>query len=213
MFRLVRVSMSLVLCGLLIAAVALPVQAALPVKKPPCGKVVTKSFKLGRNMNCTGDGLIVGKRGITIHLNGKRIRGDGDVDDVGILNEGYRAVTIRNGRVVNFEDGIKLVGAVNNTVKRVRAIGNAEDGVEIQSGRGNLVSFVVANGNGNDGIDLATNRATLLDTISRNSGDHGIEAQGNNNVLRRNYACGSASQNYNLIGTFISTKNTEDAVC
>ena len=209
-----RASLSVVLGSLLIVAIALPAQAALPVRNPPCGKVVTKSFKLGGNMDCTGDGLVVGKAGITIHLNGKRIRGDGDADDYGILNEaGYADVTVRNGRVVDFDDGIRIEGALRNTIRRVRANNNASDGLEVNGGRKHHVRFVIADGNGDDGIDVGANRSVILDSKTRNNGEDGIDVAGNDNVLRRNYACGNALSNYDLSGTFISTKNTEDAAC
>ena len=214
MFRSVRVPLAVVLGSLLVAAVSLPVHGALPVKNPPFGKVVKASFKLGRNMACTGDGLIVGKRGITINLNGKRIRGDRGPDDFGILNEGFRGVTIRSGRLVEFDQGVKLDEAIDNTIKGVKANSNASSGVSVVGGSGHRLSFVVATGNGGDGIDVEdANRITLLDSKARDSGDDGIEVLGDDNVLRRNHACGSFNENFHLAGSFISTANTEDAVC
>jgi hypothetical protein len=50
-----------------------------------CGQVVEGLVELTSNLNCSGDGLIVGDDGTTIRLNGHTIRGPGpDSSKVGI---------------------------------------------------------------------------------------------------------------------------------
>src|SRR5215207_4966381 len=56
-----------------------------PITNPACGQVVEGLVELNSDLNCIGDGLIVGADGTTIKLNGHTIRGTGpDSSKVGI---------------------------------------------------------------------------------------------------------------------------------
>src|SRR5215831_13755139 len=48
-----------------------------PVTNPACGEVVQGNVNLTSNLNCTGDGLIVGADNTVINLNGYTITGPG----------------------------------------------------------------------------------------------------------------------------------------
>ena len=83
-----------------------------------CGDTITTNVVLTRNLDCTGDGLIVGAgvAGITIDLNGYALSGSGS--GYGIRG-GFSGVTIQNGKIRNFNiavlsmrgrlDGLKIL--------------------------------------------------------------------------------------------------------
>ena len=48
-----------------------------PITNPACGEVVQGSVNLTSNLNCTGDGLIVGADNTVINLNGYTLTGPG----------------------------------------------------------------------------------------------------------------------------------------
>jgi hypothetical protein len=75
-----------------------------------CGQTITESVTLAADQTSAEDGLVVGADGITIDLGGHTIAGDMGTGDVGIDLNGHSDVTIRNGTVRNFEDGIAYNG-------------------------------------------------------------------------------------------------------
>ncbi len=78
-----------------------------------CGDVLTHSAKLQSDLNCSGDGIIIGADRITLNLNGHTLQG---ARGIGIENNGHGRVGILNGRILGFERGIRLAGADNNTL-------------------------------------------------------------------------------------------------
>jgi CSLREA domain-containing protein len=148
-----------------------------------CGEVVTSSVILTSDLvGCLGDGLVVGADSITIDLDGYTISGTGL--GAGVRNEGHRSVTIRNGIVAGFDDGVVLGnGTALNIVEAMTAqlnelagisLTNADDGVS-----GNILRSNVASGNGTGIALLAGTTATLLqgNTVAGSSGE-GIRVQG-----------------------------------
>ncbi|WP_165821285.1 right-handed parallel beta-helix repeat-containing protein [Nocardioides gansuensis] len=84
-----------------------------------CGQKITQSIIVNNNLgDCLGHGLIVGADKITIDLNGKTI--DGKSIGSAILNNGFDSVTIKNGRLTDFDYGVILNnGAKLNIVEGV----------------------------------------------------------------------------------------------
>jgi parallel beta-helix repeat protein len=84
-----------------------------------CGQVITTSVTLGNSLSgCAGDGIVIGAGGITIDLNGHSIDGVGL--GVGVRNDGHDDVTVRNGRVTQFDYGLVLnPGTLRNTVSGI----------------------------------------------------------------------------------------------
>src|SRR5262245_33071670 len=74
-----------------------------------CGQVVTTSAFLTQDLFCPGStGVVVGASGITIDLKGFTLRGDRTVVTFGIdASGGHDDVTIRNGVIRNFTNGIE----------------------------------------------------------------------------------------------------------
>ena len=92
--------------------------------KVSCGDVITTNTRLRADLNCTGDGLIIGADGITLNLRRHTITGDGDPDDVGVSNEaGHDDVTVRKGAIENFGVGVSVEGARRNLISRMTTSG------------------------------------------------------------------------------------------
>jgi parallel beta-helix repeat protein len=153
----------LALLGALLAVAAVSVAATAPSARQAvrhvalaCGDVVTTDVTLGSDLNCPSSfGLIVGANDIKIDLNGHTISGNGTDD--GILNNGHAGVTIKNGTIDHFTEGIRLdPGSNNNTVKKVRVSNNTADGIliTVSSSSDQLTDNDVFS-NGQNGISLA----------------------------------------------------------
>ena len=116
-----------------LTAVALPVGHASAAPVIGCGSVVTRNLTLQTDLGsvgvgCTGDGLIVGKAGITIDLNGHNILGQAYpvTGSVGIRNTGYARVKIIDsggfGQIGGFAASIRLTDANRDVISGVQAL-------------------------------------------------------------------------------------------
>ncbi|HTH23423.1 MAG TPA: hypothetical protein VL854_14480, partial [Nitrososphaeraceae archaeon] len=96
------------------------------VASPACGQVVKGNVTLTANLNCPGDGLIVGGDDTRIDLNGYTITGPGpDSSKVGIVVPNSDLVTVVGpGTVRSFQAGILVTGSDGTNVKRVTFDGN-----------------------------------------------------------------------------------------
>lgn len=122
-----RTRFSVAKCVLLVSAltailgtVSVSPAFAVPVK---CGDRITEDTTLHTDLlNCPDDGLVIGADGITLDLNGHRIDGRrnqaGNLVGTGINNrEGHDRVTIKNGLVHEFLDGVGLGCTTENEVR------------------------------------------------------------------------------------------------
>ncbi|MBI2607552.1 MAG: right-handed parallel beta-helix repeat-containing protein [Candidatus Doudnabacteria bacterium] len=99
-----------------IVSAAQPAQAA----HIACGEILTSSTKLDADLVCLfGSGLIIGANGVSVNLNGYTITGDPSVGgSYGIDNTGgFDNVTVKNGKIVGFEQGIRMIGAEKVNIK------------------------------------------------------------------------------------------------
>jgi parallel beta-helix repeat protein len=97
-----------------------------------CGQVINHSIIAQNDLvDCEWDGLVVGAPNITIDLNGHTV--DGKAKAAGIRNDGHDWVTIRNGVVRDFEQGVMLLspGTKFNTVELIEASSNKEAGISL----------------------------------------------------------------------------------
>ncbi len=92
-----------------------------PITNPACGQVVEGLVELNSDLNCIGDGLIVGADGTTIRLNGHTIRGTGpDSSKVGISVGSEAGVRIEGkGTIEQFQAGILTSGAKGTSISLV----------------------------------------------------------------------------------------------
>src|SRR5215216_4028763 len=88
-----------------------------PTTTAACGQVVEGLVELNSNLNCSGDGLIVGADDTTIRLNGHTIMGPGpDSSKVGVSVGNQDGVRIEGpGTIEQFQAGI-LASGVEGTV-------------------------------------------------------------------------------------------------
>jgi parallel beta-helix repeat protein len=194
----------------------------LPVRKVSCGETITASLRLANSLlDCPGDGLVVGAPGITIDLGGHRIDGVGveNGDTVGIRNDpGHAGVTIRNGLVTQFYDGVRLVYAAGNSLSALRVLQNdtgirlvSSDGGEIRGcvatdndngfsleglSRGTAFVENEASGNDYDGFYVEESAGTFTGNTAAANGSYGFDlytAKGTllkGNVVRANQSAG-----------------------
>src|SRR3954447_14959837 len=92
---------------------AAPATTAASQRRPiACGDTITVDARLTANLvNCPAGGVVIGADGITLDLNGHSVDGGASGDDVGIDVDGHRAVTIANGSVREFAEGVLVVGS------------------------------------------------------------------------------------------------------
>ena len=86
-----------------------------------CGQVVKGNVELNSDLNCRGDGLIVGSDGTIIRLNGHTITGPGpDSSKVGISVGNQDGVRIEGkGTIEQFQAGILAAGAKGTVIREM----------------------------------------------------------------------------------------------
>jgi hypothetical protein len=101
-------------------------ESRTPVTNAACGQVVEGLVELNSDLNCSGDGLIVGKDGTTIRLNGHAIIGPGpDSSKVGLSVGPYDNVRIEGpGMIKEYQAGILASGAKGTSISRLTLEGN-----------------------------------------------------------------------------------------
>lgn len=150
------------LSGIVLAAA--PASAAVL----SCGQVITTSINLSQDVGpCTGNGLVIGASGITVNLNGHSIIGSNATnmtssEQVGVLVQGKRNVTVTNGTVRNFDAGVAIVRGLKNQVRKLTVQDNVNhssltgainkckfgDGIAVQGSESNVITENRAFGNG-----------------------------------------------------------------
>ncbi len=154
-----------------------------------CGQVITQDTILDADVGpCSGNGIIIGASNITLDLGGHRVFGDPSTPTRPELNHPgadpsnfngilitrpYRNVTIRNGSVIGFADGVTVFHSSRNLLERLVTEGNRCSGIRLQGlwpisphAENNVVRENVVRGNGCAGIVLR--RHTRANTIERN---------------------------------------------
>jgi parallel beta-helix repeat protein len=125
--------------------------------QPACGATITVDTKLTADLvDCPGDGIVIGAVGITLDLGGHIVDGDGSPGltgpNIGIRNDGYDGVTVRNGAVQEFDFGVRLDGPAANVLRHVVSTGNGRAGIRIQNSARDELSENTVVDNGTFGI-------------------------------------------------------------
>lgn len=157
------VSASAILAGALTLS-ASPALATSAKTTVVCGQTLTHSVKLGNDLrNCPAGGLVVGADGITVDLNGHTIDGvvtttaDCNVRPFGtpgIDTGGHNGLTIKNGTVQQFLNGI--------------AAGVFTGGSSTAGMAGSSVHDLTVRDNSFDGIGIGGEQLTFDNRIERN---------------------------------------------
>ncbi len=104
-----------------------PANAAASTNSISCGQVIEQSIKLSANLDCRTDGIIIGKSGITVDLNGYTITGPGiDTSKVGLMLADADSVNVVGpGTIQNFQAGILNTGGQDNKISGLTFTKNA----------------------------------------------------------------------------------------
>src|ERR671919_219886 len=120
-------------------------QAAASSSNAVCGQVVSGVVNLTANLNCSGDGIIVGGPNTVINMNGFSITGPGqDSSKVGIMVPNVDNVVVNGpGSISNFQAGVLLTGAngfkINSAILSNNQIGTFMTGAENAQVQQNII--------------------------------------------------------------------------
>ena len=179
----IRMLWRLALLVLPLGAAALLMPSVAAAAQPSCGDVVTSNVTLTGNLDCSSsnsDGLIVGKNGITINLAGFTIIGPSNGSYEGINNTGdysggpfagWNNVTVENGKLTGWYDGVDYYATSGGKLEQVRANDNTQ-GIEFENSRNGVINHSRAIGNSDDGIRMDENHKVSV-TNSRSNGNGG----------------------------------------
>ncbi len=142
-----------------LASLAIVLATATLVAAPPsmgadrrqlaCGSVITEPTLLTADLlDCRGTGLVVGADGITLDLNGHTVDGAGAGANVGIEIDGHDGVTIANGTVRDFSEGVLVVDGRDIAIRRLTSSHQRHGGITIDGAHGVVVTDNVLRGNG-----------------------------------------------------------------
>ena len=118
---------------------------AAPSSNAACGQVVSGVVNLTANLNCSGDGIIVGGPNTVINMNGFSITGPGqDSSKVGIMVPNVDNVVVNGpGSISNFQAGVLLTGAtgfaINSVILSNNQIGTFMTGAENAQVQQNII--------------------------------------------------------------------------
>ena len=114
-----------------------------------CGDTITSDTTLDTDLvDCPSNGIVIGADGITLDLDGHTVSGDAapfemcpkrEFCDVGLLNDGHDAVTVRNGAVDGFGFGAFIGKADKNRVLRIASSRNALFGFVVAQSRRSVI--------------------------------------------------------------------------
>jgi hypothetical protein len=128
------VSTVLVLIAYVLTMLALAALAFTDVASPSsgrvhCGQVVKRSIELRHDVTgCKYDGLVAGRSGITIDLNGHTVAGLGEA--VGVSNT--RRVRLFNLRILKSADvGMRVLRSRGGRFRRIRGSSNSDAGIRV----------------------------------------------------------------------------------
>src|SRR5215210_7308764 len=184
-----------------------------PVTNAACGQVVEGVVELNSDLNCSGDGLIVGGDDTTIRLNGHIITGLGpDSSKVGIVVGNQDGVRIEGpGTIEQFQAGILASGAEGTVItemiledNQIAIFSTGTEGLQAMqndlthnsigmashSSNGLQLTENLMTGNVLAGITLVTTDNSLISKNDIRESENGIfvDAESNDNRIESNKA-------------------------
>ena len=166
-----------------------------------CGDTITVDTTLDSDLvDCPNNGVVIGADDITLDLNGHTIDGDGElVDpcpakefcDFGVANDGHDRVTIKDGKVRQFANGVILFRARNNRVLEISSSRNIFFGFVIAESARSLIRDSSGNDNippEGDGMGLfGSHHLRIVDNSLRHNPGPGIHVDdSNHNLIKGN---------------------------
>jgi parallel beta helix pectate lyase-like protein len=141
---------------------------------PHCGQVVTHSITLQEDVTgCKFAGLVAGRSGITIDLNGHTVSGLGE--SIGIRVTGVRGVKVRNGTVRGFELGLLVSKASGSRFVNLKVADSADVGMRVLDTNRARYRHLTVGGSSDAGILIfRSNRGRFRHVNVSNNSDAGI---------------------------------------
>jgi hypothetical protein len=105
-----------------VAGLAVAIIPATPaLAMPVCGATLLVNTTLTSDLVCAGNALKIGAAGIILDLGGFKIVGNGT--GIGVDDNSFGNVTIRNGTITNFATGMNFFGSNVATLNRLTVLG------------------------------------------------------------------------------------------
>ncbi len=162
------------------------------------------SYIVSRNLTAKGNCIVIEADDVIIDLDGFVLFGDGTGAGVTDNEVYHRSITVRDGTVTGFENGIDLF-ASSASIASVRAIKNQNDGIRTGSfGRGVISSLTFDN---YEGFGIRTRRRNyIFDNITGGFGS-GILVTGSGSGVVSNHV--SSHTGSGIIGRFMLVRVNE----
>jgi parallel beta-helix repeat protein len=143
-----------------------------------CGAYITQNVTLQHDLyGCVQGGIVIGKSGVTVDLNGHTITGLGEGD--GIAAAGVTGVTVKNGSVVNFEAGLRFAGVTRSLVHDTRFSLNSDASAWIEGSTGNKFLRLTMTENGDGGFRLiGSSKNRIAGSTISGASDAGVGMEG-----------------------------------
>ena len=176
-----------------------------------CGQVVSGVVNLTANLNCSGDGIIVGGPNTVINMNGFSITGPGqDSSKVGIMVPNVDNVVVNGpGSISNFQAGVLLTGSnefkldstilennqiavsmtgADNAEVQQNMIKNNHLGIASHSNSESKITSNLISGNQLAGITFVNTKSSSMDMNNIHGSQDGVflDEQSSDNTINAN---------------------------
>jgi parallel beta-helix repeat protein len=197
-----RLSIGTVMVTVVLLSALLPAAPANAVTIS-CGKSITTSIIVSNDLSgCLGNGLVVRASNITIDLNGHTIDGTGA--GIGISNNGFDNVTIRNGTIHQFNYGIVLQSGTTESVVESMTLTHDDYALQISGAGDNTIVGNTISMSSDYGlfIENALGSNVITDNTVRLSSDTGMLLRGSgSNLITNNIVEGNGDRGIWLISS------------
>jgi len=124
-----------------------------------CGAEIFVDTKLDADIDCRDDpgvdGIVIGAPGITLNLNGFTIIGESISGASGIFNDCCDDVTIKNGAISGFQDGVRIDGVADPVIKGVTFSDQVLSSIVVINSAGVLIKEIFISQPPGDGVNPA----------------------------------------------------------
>jgi parallel beta-helix repeat protein len=195
-----------------IALISISQHAGQALAQVACGDAITQNTTLNSDLsNCSKmvggivRGVVIGAPNITLDLGGHTIDGVGVGNGVDNTAGGER-VTIKHGRIREFEVGVSLANATRNRLTDLWSSRNG-DGIVLSQSENNQIESNITSDSANTGIALDTksdnNRVEKNSSFDNVNFGIAVEKTSNDNSIRRNTASDNGGS-----GIFVESSST-----
>jgi len=133
---------------------------AAPTRLSACASIATSGvYVVRQNLNATGNCFVIGVDNVELNLGGFTLTGDGT--GTGVTDGGTNRinVTVQNGTITGFANGVNLGSSTGSSLQGLRILDNTNIGLQI--GASSRVQNCVVSGATATGIEVgAGSRAT-----------------------------------------------------